>query len=185
MLGHGVTYFFFLKLSLAVLGLSCCLGFSLVAADEGYSLAVACGFSLWWVLLLPSQALWCRVQQLWVLGSRAPAQCRDSRASLLRGMWIFFLDQGSIPCHLHWQADSLPLSHQGSPVARFFVLTNTDKLSSLRAVTSYTCNSNASFPRHLTTTKCHVLKKIPSALEKLRTCFIFVLISVSSVIGEV
>ena len=23
-----------------------------------------------------------------------------------------FLDQGSIPCLLHWQADSLPLSHQ-------------------------------------------------------------------------
>ena len=24
-----------------------------------------------------------------------------------------FLDQGSNPCILHWQADSLPLSHQG------------------------------------------------------------------------
>ena len=26
-----------------------------------------------------------------------------------------FLDQRSNPCALHWQADSLPLSHQGSP----------------------------------------------------------------------
>ena len=26
-----------------------------------------------------------------------------------------FLDQGSNLCLLHWQADSLPLSHQGSP----------------------------------------------------------------------
>ena len=26
-----------------------------------------------------------------------------------------FLDLGSNPCLLHWQADSLPLSHQGSP----------------------------------------------------------------------
>ena len=26
-----------------------------------------------------------------------------------------FLDQGSNPCPLHWQADSLPLSHKGSP----------------------------------------------------------------------
>ena len=26
-----------------------------------------------------------------------------------------FLDQGSNPCPLHWQADSLPLRHQGSP----------------------------------------------------------------------
>ena len=26
-----------------------------------------------------------------------------------------FPDQGSNPCRLHWQVDSLPLSHQGSP----------------------------------------------------------------------
>ena len=26
-----------------------------------------------------------------------------------------FPDQGLNPCPLHWQADSLPLSHQGSP----------------------------------------------------------------------
>ena len=26
-----------------------------------------------------------------------------------------FLDRGSNPCLLDWQADSLPLSHQGSP----------------------------------------------------------------------
>ena len=31
---------------------------------------------------------------------------------LLQGI---FLTQGSNPCLLHWQADSLPLSHQGSP----------------------------------------------------------------------
>ena len=28
-------------------------------------------------------------------------------------------DQGSNPCLLHWQVDSLPLSHQGSPPATF------------------------------------------------------------------
>ena len=27
-----------------------------------------------------------------------------------------FPDQGSNPCLLHWQADSLPLRHQGSPL---------------------------------------------------------------------
>ena len=27
-----------------------------------------------------------------------------------------FLDQGTNPCLLHWQVDSLSLSHQGSPV---------------------------------------------------------------------
>ena len=39
------------------------------------------------------------------------------------GMWLscpavcgIFPDQGSNSCLLHWQADSLPLRHQGSPV---------------------------------------------------------------------
>ena len=27
-----------------------------------------------------------------------------------------FPDQGSNPCLLHWQVDSVPLSHQGSPL---------------------------------------------------------------------
>ena len=31
-----------------------------------------------------------------------------------------FLDQGSNPCLLHWQMDSLPLSHQGSPYPQLF-----------------------------------------------------------------
>ena len=30
-----------------------------------------------------------------------------------------FLDQELNPCLLHWQADSLPLSGQGSPILRF------------------------------------------------------------------
>ena len=30
-----------------------------------------------------------------------------------------FPDQGSNPCPLHWQADSQPLRHQGSPLMKF------------------------------------------------------------------
>ena len=30
-----------------------------------------------------------------------------------------FPDQGSNPCALHWQADSQPLRHQGSPIVNF------------------------------------------------------------------
>ena len=41
-----------------------------------------------------------------------------SQAQLLRGMGIF-PDQGSNLCPLHWQADSQPLRHQGSPVSSF------------------------------------------------------------------
>ena len=32
-----------------------------------------------------------------------------------------FPDQGSNPCPLHWQADSQPLRHQGSPFAVFLI----------------------------------------------------------------
>ena len=31
-----------------------------------------------------------------------------------------FPEQGSNPCPLHWQADSQPLHHQGSPLSFFF-----------------------------------------------------------------
>ena len=52
-------------------------------------------------------------------GAQASAVVRGlsscgTQASLLHGMWNF-LGQGSNPCLLHWQADSLLLSHQGSP----------------------------------------------------------------------
>ena len=40
---------------------------------------------------------------------------------LLQGI---FLTQGSKPCLLHWQADSLPLSHLGSPTAAHSTLSN-------------------------------------------------------------
>ena len=33
-----------------------------------------------------------------------------------------FPDQGSNPCPLHWQADSQPLRHQGSPTSFFLIL---------------------------------------------------------------
>ena len=33
-----------------------------------------------------------------------------------------FPDQGSNPCPLHWQADSQPLHHQGSPCLLFYLV---------------------------------------------------------------
>ena len=53
------------------------------------------------------------------LQTRRLSNC-GSRAQLLRGMWIF-PDQGSNPCPLHWQADSQPLCHQGSPLPILFI----------------------------------------------------------------
>ena len=55
-----------------------------------------------------------------------------------------FLHQGSNPCLLHWQADSLPLSLQGSP---------------------YTLHSSlVNFYLPFTQLKCKVLKTIPTSL---------------------
>ena len=47
---------------------------------------------------------------LWSTGS---AVVHGLRCSTACGI---FPDQGLNPCLLHWQVDSLPLSHQGSPL---------------------------------------------------------------------
>ena len=62
-------------LFLAVLGLHCFVGFSLLSVSGSYSLFWCTGFSLQLLLLLwslSSRACW--LQQLWLLGSRAQTQ---------------------------------------------------------------------------------------------------------------
>ena len=73
--------------------------------------------------------------------SRCGAQARGAQASVLvshglEGLCLvvvvhgpscsvacgIFLDKGSDPCLLHWQVDSLPLSHQGGPWPCLFCL---------------------------------------------------------------
>ena len=88
---------------LSVLGLCCCSCFPLDVVRLGYSLFVVSGFSLLRFLLLRSTGSIVGVHTL----------------SCLEGCRIF-LDQGSNPCLLHWQADSLPLNHLGSPWMGFF-----------------------------------------------------------------
>ena len=48
---------------------------------------------------------------------------------LLQGI---FLTQGLNPCLLHWQANSLPLSHQGSPYGFPYIKPNTKRRKSRR-----------------------------------------------------
>ena len=79
-------------------------GLSPVAASGGHSSSRCAGLSLSRPLLLQST------------GSR-----RAGSAIVAHGLSRFaacgiFPDQGSNPCPLHWQADSQPLRHQGSPV---------------------------------------------------------------------
>ena len=97
-------------LFLAVLGLCCCVwAFSLVAARRGYSLLRCAGFSLRWLLLLRST------------GSRHAGSVVVAHGLSCSTACGIFPDQGSNMCPLHWQADSQPLRHQGSPVFSHFV----------------------------------------------------------------
>ena len=82
-------------------------GLSLVAASGGHSLLRCAGLSPSRPLLLGST------------GSRRAGSvivAHGPSCSAARGI---LPDQGSNPCPLHWQADSQPLRHQGSPVLHF------------------------------------------------------------------
>ena len=83
------------------------LGFSLVVASGDYSSLQYMGFSLWWLLLLQS------------MGSRRAGSVVVAHGLCSLMACGIFPDQGLNPCPLHWQADSLPLSHQGSPFFGF------------------------------------------------------------------
>ena len=68
----------------------------------------------------------------WALGTWASvvvARRLQSTVSVVVAHWLscstacgIFLDQGSNPCPLHWQVDSL--HHKGSPIFYAFILTN-------------------------------------------------------------
>ena len=105
-----ILFFLFLKfvyLFLVVQGLHCCM---------------CVGLSLWCLLLLQSTGFRVlRLQQLWHMGSivAAPRLQSTGLVVVVQGLSCskvcgIFLDQRSNPCLLYWQADSLPLSHQGS-----------------------------------------------------------------------
>ena len=84
-----------------------------------YSLQCS-GFSLQWLLSLQSSGSRhmgfssCSMcaQWVWHTGLSCSAACG------------IFPDQGSNPCLLHWQVDSHPLHHHGSPDPSFFNSTN-------------------------------------------------------------
>ena len=83
-------------------------GLSLVAASGGHSSSQCAGLSLSRPLPLRST------------GSRRTGSRRAGSSTVAHGpsrsaACGIFPDQGSNPCPLHWQADSQPLRHQGSP----------------------------------------------------------------------
>ena len=78
-------------------------GLPLVAASGGHSSSRCAGLSLSRPLLL------------WSTGSRRAGSVVVAHGPSCSAACGIFPDQVSNPCPLHWQADSQPLRHQGSP----------------------------------------------------------------------
>ena len=78
-------------------------GLSLVVASGGHTSSRYTGLSLSRPLLLRSTGSRCAGSVIVAHGPSCSAACG------------IFPDQGLNPCRLHWQADSQPLRHQGSP----------------------------------------------------------------------
>ena len=79
-------------------------GLSLVVASGGHSSSRCAGLSLSRPLLLRST------------GSRRAGSAVVAHGPSCSAACGIFPDQGSNLCSLHWQADSQPLRHQGSPM---------------------------------------------------------------------
>ena len=84
-------------------------GLSPVAASGGHSSSRCAGLSLSRPLLLRRTGSRCAGSVIVAHGPSHSAACGT------------FPDQGSNPCPLHWQADSQPLRHQGSPKILFYL----------------------------------------------------------------
>ena len=89
-------------------------GLSLVAASGGHSSSRCTGLALSRPLLLRSTGSRCAGSVVVAHGPSCSAACG------------IFPDQSSNPCPLHWQADSQPLRHQGSPSTFSLILSLED-----------------------------------------------------------
>ena len=104
-------YYYFFNILFIYLWLCCVFvsvrGLFLVVASGGHSSSRCAGLSLSRPLLLRST------------GSRRASSVIVAHGLSCSAACGIFPDQGSNPCSLHWQADSQPLHHQGSPQISF------------------------------------------------------------------
>ena len=103
-----MEFFFFLIIYLFIYFWLCWVfvsvrGLSPVAASGGHSSSRCVGLSLSRPLVLRST------------GSRRAGSAVVAHGPSHSAACGIFPDQGSNPCPLHWQADSQPLHHEGSP----------------------------------------------------------------------
>ena len=97
-------------------------GLSLLVASGGHSSLRRAGLSL------------SRPLSLWSTGSRRAGSAivaHGPSRSAARGI---FPGQGSNPCPPHWQADSQPLRHQGSPQNFIFIFAGFDMTKKISTV---------------------------------------------------
>ena len=118
--GLHQVYGFFFKINLFIYFWLCWVfisvrGLSLVVASGGHSSSRCAGLSLSRPLLLRSTGSRCAGSVVVAHGPSRSAACG------------IFPDQRSNPCPLHWQADSQPLHHQGSPKCMFLILQALEK----------------------------------------------------------
>ena len=94
-------------------------GLSLAVPSGGHSSSRCAGLSLSWPLVLRSAGSRCAGSAIVAHGPSCFAACGPSCSATCgpscSAACGIFPDQGSNPCPLHWQADSQPLRHQGSP----------------------------------------------------------------------
>ena len=100
-------------------------GLSPVAASGGHSSSRCASLSLLRPLLL------------WSTGSRRAGSVVVAHVPSCSTACGIFPDLGSNPCPLHWQADSQPLRHQGSPSRHGF---------DLHSITIFDCKSHQYSP---------------------------------------
>ena len=98
-----------------MLGLPCCLGFSLIVASRGHSLAVVHR-----LLIAVAPVVEHRLWDTQASVAAVPGLRSTGSVAVVHGFscckaYGIFPDQGLNLCLLHWQADSLLLGHQGSP----------------------------------------------------------------------
>ena len=116
-------FIYFIYLFLAVLGLRCCVRAFSSCGEWGLLFLAVRGLLIAVASLVAEHGLQAHgLQQLWHLGSVAVARGLQSAGSVAVAHGPscsvacgILPDQGSNPCPLHWQADSQPLHHQGSP----------------------------------------------------------------------
>ena len=111
-----IFFTLYLYLFLAVLGLHYC---------EGFSLVVACGLL---TAAPPPVEHGHESVRASVLVAHELSSCSRSTGSMVEARRLscsvacgIFPTKGSSPCLLHWQADSVPLSHQGSPTTLYVI----------------------------------------------------------------